>query len=45
MKKLGTLEPFINDPDISALDPLVKMALIYYQLEAIHPFADVNGRT
>lgn len=43
--KLNALEQFINDPELSALDPLVKMALIHYQFEAIHPFADGNGRT
>jgi len=43
--KLASLEQFINDPELSALDPLVKMALIHYQFEAIHPFADGNGRT
>ena len=44
-EKLAGLEQFINDPSISSLDPLVKMALIHYQFEAIHPFADGNGRT
>jgi Fic family protein len=44
-EKLAALEQFINDPEISALDPLVKMAFIHYQFEAIHPFADGNGRT
>ncbi len=44
-EKLAALEEFINDPGLSALDPLVKMALIHYQFEAIHPFADGNGRT
>jgi Fic family protein len=44
-EKLTALEQFINDPDSSPLDPLVKMAFIHYQFEAIHPFADGNGRT
>ena len=44
-EKLAALEQFINEPELSALDPLVKMALIHYQFEAIHPFADGNGRT
>lgn len=42
--KLAALETFINDPDSSALDPLIKMAFIHYQFEAIHPFADGNGQ-
>lgn len=44
-EKLLALEQFINDTEISSLDPLIKMALIHYQFEAIHPFADGNGRT
>jgi Fic family protein len=44
-EKLTALEQFINDAELSTLDPLVKMALIHYQFEAIHPFADGNGRT
>lgn len=43
--KLTNLEKFINIDDHSELDPLVKMALIHYQFEAIHPFSDGNGRT
>jgi Fic family protein len=39
------LEKFINDPTINNYDPLIKMAVIHYQFESIHPFYDGNGRT
>jgi Fic family protein len=42
---MTNLEKFINDPNISDYDPLVKMAIIHFQFESIHPFYDGNGRT
>jgi Fic family protein len=41
--KLANLEKFLYAED--DLDPLVKLAVIHYQFEAIHPFTDGNGRT
>ncbi len=42
---MNALERFINDADLFAVDPLIKMALIHHQFESIHPFYDGNGRT
>ncbi|MEN6519979.1 MAG: Fic family protein [Armatimonadota bacterium] len=42
-EKLRNMEEYIHSSD--GPDPLVKMAVIHYQFEAIHPFLDGNGRT
>lgn len=42
---MSNLEKFINDSEFSNLDPFIKMAIIHYQFESIHPFYDGNGRT
>ena len=43
--KMSNLEAFINNQELSSLDPLIKMAIIHHQFESIHPFGDGNGRT
>jgi Fic family protein len=45
LRLMSNLERFMNDETLTDLDPLVKMAVIHYQFESIHPFYDGNGRT
>jgi Fic family protein len=40
---LRNWETFIHAED--DLDPLIRLAVMHYQFEAIHPFTDGNGRT
>ncbi len=41
---MKNLEEYINNDD-DMVDPLIKLAMIHYQFESIHPFYDENGRT
>ncbi len=42
---LSNLERYMNDETIQSIDSLIKMPIIHYQFETIHPFYDGNGRT
>lgn len=42
---LNNLETYINKPEFHNVDPLIKMPLVHFQFESIHPFYDGNGRT
>jgi Fic family protein len=41
--KLANWERYIHADD--GVDPLIRLAIVHYQFEAIHPFTDGNGRT
>ena len=45
IRLMDNLERFINDKNMSDIDPLIKTAIIHHQFESIHPFYDGNGRT
>ncbi len=42
-EKLANWERYIHEA--RDIDPLIRMAVMHYQFEAIHPFTDGNGRT
>ncbi len=42
VRALDAFEKFLHEP--SGLPPLIRLGLIHYQFEAIHPFLDGNGR-
>ena len=41
--KLANWECYLHE--VNETDPLVRLAVMHYQFEAIHPFIDGNGRT
>ena len=43
MRLLTNLEKYMND-DQDDIDPVIKLAVMHYQFECIHPFPDGNGR-
>jgi len=45
IRLMTNLEKYINDGEMQDCDPLIKMAIIHFQFESIHPFYDGNGRT
>ena len=45
LRLMSNLEEYINDSGMQDCDPLIKMAIIHFQFESIHPFYDGNGRT
>ena len=42
IRAMDELEQYMNEDD--DYDPLIRIALIHYQFETIHPFLDGNGR-
>ncbi|MBO6538785.1 MAG: Fic family protein [Rhizobiaceae bacterium] len=43
LNKLSNWEHYIHEAE--NIDPLIRLAVMHYQFEAIHPFTDGNGRT
>lgn len=44
LEAMGALENFINDEQETQIPFVIKLGLVHYQFETIHPFPDGNGR-
>ena len=44
LRAISELEHYVNRPEKQAGTALIDLALVHYQFETIHPFADGNGR-
>jgi Fic family protein len=44
-KLMANFLDYFNEDATKGLDPLVRMAILHYQFESIHPLYDGNGRT
>jgi len=42
---IQNLESYMNENEMHDIDSLIKMPIIHFQFESIHPFYDGNGRT
>jgi Fic family protein len=42
---MGKFMHWINSPEITVLDPIIRATLAHYHFGLIHPFGDGNGRT
>ena len=45
LELMRNFENHFNQSNLSDYDPILKMAILHFQFESIHPFYDGNGRT